>query len=146
MASMLQDVVRMGTGARAMQLGRTDLGGKTGTTNDFIDAWFCGFNAALVGVSWIGFDQPKTLGNNETGAVAALPMWISYMAKALKGTPEAALPIPEGIVAMTINAETGLRDDTGGITEYFYAEFPPRGRDDSMAPGKTGKDVRDQLF
>ena len=64
---MLQDVVRMGTAARAMQLGRTDLAGKTGTTNDFVDAWFCGFSPALVAVAWIGFDNPQTLGRNETG-------------------------------------------------------------------------------
>ena len=100
----------------------------------------------MVAVSWIGFDQPKTLGANETGGVAALPIWISYMAKSLKGTPEANLPMPDGILALTVNAETGLRDDAGGITEYFLSEFPPRRRDDSFVPGKSGKDIRDQLF
>jgi penicillin-binding protein 1A len=146
MTSLLKDVVRVGTATRALSLNRGDLAGKTGTTNENVDAWFCGFNADMVGVSWIGFDQPKTLGVNETGAVAALPIWISHMAKALKGAPEASLPIPDGIVALTINPESGLRDDAGGVTEYFYSEFPPRGRDDSLAPGKTGKDIRDQLF
>ena len=68
------------------------------------------------------------------------------MAKALKGTPEASLPMPDGIVAVPINAETGLRDDAGTITEYFFSEFPPRRRDDSLVPGKAGKDIRDQLF
>jgi penicillin-binding protein 1A len=100
----------------------------------------------MVGVSWIGFDQPKSLGANETGGVAALPIWISYMAKALKGKPEASMPMPDGVVAVPINAETGLRDDAGTITEYFFSEFPPRRRDDSLVPGKTGKDIRDQLF
>ena len=71
-----------------MSLGRKDLAGKTGTTNENVDAWFCGFNASIVGVAWIGFDQPKTLGANETGGVAALPIWISFMQKALKGVPE----------------------------------------------------------
>ena len=146
MTSLLKDVVRVGTATRALSLNRSDLAGKTGTTNENVDAWFCGYNAAMVGVSWIGFDQPKTLGTNETGAVAALPIWISYMARALKGTPEAALPMPAGIVAVTVNAESGLRDEAGSVTEYFFAEFPPRGRDDSLAPAKTGKDVRDQLF
>jgi penicillin-binding protein 1A len=146
MTSLLKDVVRVGTATRALSLNRADLAGKTGTTNENVDAWFCGYNAAAVGVSWIGFDQPKTLGANETGAVAALPIWISYMAKALKGTPEANLPMPDGILATSINAETGLRDDAGGITEYFLAEFPPRRRDDSFVPGKTAKDIRDQLF
>ena len=85
MTTLLQDVDRVGTAARALALGRTDLAGKTGTTNENVDAWFCGFNAAMVGVAWIGFDQPKTLGTNETGGVAALPIWIAYMAKVLKG-------------------------------------------------------------
>jgi len=146
MTSLLKDVVRAGTATRALSLNRADLAGKTGTTNDTIDAWFCGYNAAMVAVSWIGFDQPKTLGTNETGAAAALPIWISYMAKALKGTPEASLPMPDGILAVPINAETGLRDDAGSITEYFFSEFPPRRRDDSFVPGKAGKDIRDQLF
>jgi len=146
MVSLLKDVVRVGTATRALSLNRRDLAGKTGTTNENVDAWFCGFNANMVGVSWIGFDQPKTLGANETGAVAALPIWIAHMAKALKGTPEANLPMPDGIVALTINPESGLRDEAGGLTEYFYSEFAPRGRDDSLATGKSGKDVRDQIF
>ena len=99
MTSLLKDVIAYGTATRAQSLGRKDLAGKTGTTNEIVDAWFCGYNAAMVGVGWIGFDQPKTMGNNETGAAAALPIWISYMAKVLKGTPEARLPMPEGIVA-----------------------------------------------
>ncbi len=78
--------------------------------------------------------------------MAALPIWISYMAKALKGTPEATLPMPEGIVAMLINAETGLPDYAGSITEYFFAEFPPRRREESAIPGKASKDIRDQIF
>ena len=146
MTSLLRDVVRVGTAQRALSLNRPDLAGKTGTTNENVDAWFCGYNAAMVGVSWIGFDQPKTLGTDETGARAALPIWIAQMAKVLKGTPEAVLPMPNGIIAVPINAESGLRDESGGLTEYFFAEFPPRGRDDSLAPGKAGKDIRDQLF
>jgi penicillin-binding protein 1A len=146
MTSLLKDVIRVGTGTRALTLNRTDLAGKTGTTNENVDAWFCGFNAAMVGVAWIGFDQPKTLGTVETGALAALPIWISYMAKALKGTKEAEVPMPDGVVAVKINAETGLRDD-GGLTEFFFSEFPPRGRDESLMPsGTPGKDIRDQLF
>ena len=94
-----------------MSLGRKDLAGKTGTTNENVDAWFCGYNAALVGVAWIGFDQPKTLGNNETGGVAALPIWISYMQRALKGVPEKPVETPEGVLSLRINAETGLRDE-----------------------------------
>jgi penicillin-binding protein 1A len=147
MTSLLKDVIKVGTATRALSLNRTDLAGKTGTTNENVDAWFCGYNAALVAVAWIGFDQPKTLGANETGGVAALPMWILFMQKALKGTPEANLPQPEGIVSVKINADTGLRDDSSPLSDYFYSEYPPRGRDDSLAPaGQPGKDIRDQLF
>ena len=146
MTSLLKDVVRVGTATRALSLNRTDLAGKTGTTNEFVDAWFCGYNAALVAVAWIGFDQPKTLGPGETGAQAALPIWISYMAKVLKGTPPAEVPMPDGVVGVKVNAETGLRDD-GGLTEFFFSEFPPRGREESLTPtGTPVKDIRDQLF
>ena len=149
MTTLLRDVIAFGTGTRAQSLGRKDLAGKTGTTNENIDAWFCGFNAVQVGVAWIGFDQPKTLGVNETGGVAALPIWMMYMQKALKGLPEKPLQTPDGIISMHINSETGLRDDSSGLTEWFYAEFPPRGRDDALAPaagGRTGQEVREQLF
>jgi penicillin-binding protein 1A len=150
MTTMMRDVVRAGTAARAMQLGRQDLAGKTGTTNDNVDAWFCGFNASMVAVAWIGFDQPRTLGTNETGAVAALPTWMNFMAKVLKGVPELPLQPPPGILVAKINPESGLRepDDRGGISEYFYAEFPPKERDDLLAPAsqRTPGEVRNQLF
>ncbi|HYQ98891.1 MAG TPA: penicillin-binding protein 1A, partial [Casimicrobiaceae bacterium] len=148
MTSLLKDVVRVGTAVRALSLNRTDLAGKTGTTNDNVDAWFCGYNAALVAVAWLGFDQPRTLGTNETGAVAALPVWISYMAKVLKGTKQTELPMPDGILAARVNADTGLRDDSGGgLVEYFFSEFPPRAREEGLSPAASpGKDIRDQLF
>ena len=146
MTSLLKDVVRVGTATRALSLNRTDLAGKTGTTNEFVDAWFCGYNAALVAVAWIGFDQPKTLGPGETGAQAALPIWISYMAKVLKGTPAAEASMPDGVIGVKVNADTGLRDE-GGLTEFFFSEFPPRGREESLTPtGTPVKDIRDQLF
>ncbi len=88
MDHMMQDVTRYGTAARAARIGRTDLAGKTGTTNEFVDAWFAGYQPNLVGISWMGFDQPKTLGRNQTGGVVALPIWIGYMEKALKDIPE----------------------------------------------------------
>ena len=153
MTNMLQDVVKMGTATRAMQLGRTDLAGKTGTTNEFVDAWFCGFGSGLVAVAWIGFDKPHTLGHNETGAQAALPMWMGYMGKAMKGVEEFPRVIPAGVVQARINAETGLRDPDGRITEYFYQEFLPAERDGEAAvpaalPGaaKPSEDVKSQLF
>ena len=135
MTSLLQDVVRSGTATRAMQLGRTDLGGKTGTTNEFVDAWFCGFGTGLVAVSWIGFDNPHTLGHNETGGQAALPMWITYMGRAMKGVEELPKSVPEGVVQVRINPESGLREADGrGIPEYFYQEFLPSERDGEGAP------------
>ena len=152
MTSILQDVVRAGTATRAMQLGRNDLAGKTGTTNEFVDAWFCGFGSGLVAVAWIGFDNPHTLGHNETGAQAALPMWITYMGKVMKGVEEAPRAVPEGVVQARINPESGLREVDGkGIPEYFYQEFLPPERDGESAPvgapaGKTGDDVKGQLF
>ncbi|UIJ76013.1 penicillin-binding protein PBP1a [Acinetobacter sp. SH20PTE14] len=89
MANILRDVIQHGTGRAALKIGRGDLGGKTGTTNDAKDAWFAGFNGKLVTVAWVGFDQPSTLGRREYGGVAALPIWSDFMAKSLKGTPEA---------------------------------------------------------
>ncbi|AYA03025.1 PBP1A family penicillin-binding protein [Acinetobacter sp. WCHAc010034] len=89
MANILRDVIQHGTGRAALKIGRNDLGGKTGTTNDAKDAWFAGFNGKLVAIAWVGFDQPTTLGRREYGGVAALPVWTSFMANALKGTPEA---------------------------------------------------------
>jgi penicillin-binding protein 1A len=150
MTTMMRDVVRAGTAARAMQLGRQDLAGKTGTTNENVDAWFCGFNASMVAITWIGFDQPRTLGTNETGAVAALPTWMNFMAKVLKGVPEQPLTPPEGVLVARVNPETGLRepDDRGGIVEYFYSEFPPKLREDVLVPGtsRVPGEIRNQLF
>ena len=96
--SMLKDVVRYGTAARAMQLKRSDLAGKTGTTNDSIDAWFAGYQPKLVGIAWMGFDQPRNLGNRETGGGLALPIWIGFMQTALKHIPMEERPIPNGII------------------------------------------------
>ena len=151
MTTLLREVVTSGTATRALDLKRKDLAGKTGTTNENIDAWFCGFNAAEVGIAWIGYDQPRSLGTNETGGVAALPIWISYMQRALKGVPEQTLEAPTGVVSMRINPDTGLRDDSSRVSDWFLAEFAPRMAQDALAPaampGATpARDVRDQLF
>ena len=124
MVSMMQDVVRHGTAIRAMQLGRHDLAGKTGTTSDSLDAWFCGFHPTLVGISWIGFDNPRSLGDKETGGGAALPMWMGYMEKILSGVPEAVYTMPENMVTARIN-DNGRRDPNGNRIDYFYKEFLP---------------------
>ncbi len=131
--SLMEDVVKRGTGARASELGRNDLAGKTGTTNDQRDAWFAGFQPSLVTVAWIGFDQPRSLGSGETGAQAALPIWMKFMGEALKGVPDAAITPPPGVVSIPINPLTGLPTEAGeqGTPEYFYQEAIP------MVSGKT---------
>ncbi len=111
MNSLLRDVVQHGTATAAKVLGRQDLAGKTGTTNEQRDAWFNGYTQSNVATAWIGFDDFSPLGNSETGGVAALPMWIEFMRVALKDTPETPLEIPEGIVKAFINPETGLLTD-----------------------------------
>jgi penicillin-binding protein 1A len=101
MDSLLQDVARVGTAARAQStLKRPDLYGKTGTTNDSVDAWFAGFQPTLAAVSWIGYDTPRNLGSRETGGGLSLPIWISFMQHALKGVPVAEMPVPPGVVNM----------------------------------------------
>lgn len=127
MTSMMQDVARHGTAARVKQLGRSDLAGKTGTTNDQRDGWFAGFSPDLVAVAWIGFDQPTSLGPRETGAAAALPIWIDFMGRALAKTPQKPFTAPEGVVSATIDPESGevLPEGGEGVTEYFYEENVP---------------------
>jgi penicillin-binding protein 1A len=147
MVSMLQDVVKHGTGIHAMQLGRQDLAGKTGTTNDSIDAWFCGFQPTVVGIAWMGYDQPRSLGDRETGGGAALPIWMGYMGKVLKDVPEATYTMPDGIVEVHIDAD-GYRDDNSPQVEYFYKENVPPERP-MHAPSQETKPtdtVRDQLL
>jgi len=122
MYDMMRDVIRRGTGRRALALGRSDLAGKTGTSNDRRDAWFSGFNAELVATAWVGFDQERTLGSREEGSRTALPMWMYFMAEALKDQPEAPLPRPAGVVTARISAETGLlalSSTPDGIFELF---------------------------
>ena len=150
MTSMMQDVINYGTATKAKQLGRTDLACKTGTTNNFVDAWFCGFQKDLVTVAWMGYDEPKSLGKNETGGRVALPIWMDYMAPILKSIPVAEYTPPNGILATKINSATGFRESSGGVTEYFFSEQlppisepPPPPVDNSP---KMTKDLRDQLF
>jgi len=125
MDSMMQDVTRYGTAARAARLGRTDLAGKTGTTNEFVDAWFAGYHPTLVGISWVGFDQPRTLGRNQTGGIVALPIWIGYMEKALKDVPEAPRTVPAGVVSVPLGPLPGATGEPKSIPEYFYSESVP---------------------
>lgn len=130
--SMMQDVIRRGTGKKAMELGRNDLAGKTGTTNDQRDAWFSGYNSDLVTTVWVGFDSHEPLGRAEVGGRAALPIWIDYTRVALDGVPEKPTPLPSGLVQAKINPETGLLaalESPGGIMEVFEAGHLPEMED-----------------
>ena len=137
--SMMQDVIRAGTATKALVLKRPDLAGKTGTTNDAFDAWFAGYNNQIVGISWVGYDQPKSLGERETGGGVALPMWINYMAKVLPKMPEVERPFPEGLTKI------------GG--EIFYVENIPGQGVSSLGLGegtatedKKKEEAKEQLF
>ena len=110
MANILRDVIQHGTGRAALKIGRGDIGGKTGTTNDAKDAWFAGFNGKLVTITWVGFDQPTTLGRREYGGVAALPIWTNFMGQALKGTPAAWVHFDKNAKAPT-NRRTETTDE-----------------------------------
>lgn len=151
MTSMMQDVIRIGTARRALQLGRHDLAGKTGTTNDQRDAWFAGFNSAIVGVAWIGFDQHQPLGDQETGGRAALPMWMRFMGVALKDVPEQPPVKPAGVVMARIDPATGLLAEEGdpqAIPEFFSAEHLPGSlaAEGSVGGADGAPSVTQQLF
>ena len=136
MDSLLRDVTIYGTAARASAtLKRKDLAGKTGTTNEHVDAWFCGYQQTLTGCAWMGFDQPKDLGKGETGGAAALPIWINYMAKALKDVPESFPSVPEGMVSKEV---VGAK---GPAKEYFYKEHAPEEVPEQQAGDADSKPV-----
>jgi penicillin-binding protein 1A len=161
MHSILRDVIQRGTGRRARSLGRDDLAGKTGTTNDQHDAWFSRFNQDVVATAWVDFDQLAPLGRRETGARAALPMWIDFMRVALDGLPERLPRQPEGLVSVRIDPRTGKLAEAGdpdAIFEYFHADRAPKvlaeagveTRDESRSAAgavpATGSRVTRQLF
>ncbi|WP_432741602.1 penicillin-binding protein 1A [Methylobacter sp. G7] len=128
MNSLLRDVVQHGTATGAKVLGRQDLAGKTGTTNEQRDAWFNGYTQSNVAIAWVGFDDFSPLGNRETGGVTALPMWVDFMRTALKDTAENPLEVPTGIVKAFISPKTGLlttSNNSDGIWEFFQADHVP---------------------
>lgn len=122
---MMRDVVRRGTGVRAWrELRRRDLSGKTGTSNDRRDAWFAGFNSDLVAVVWVGYDDDQPLGPREEGSRTALPIWIDFAREALKGVPEHSMPMPDGIVTVRINRQTGCPADARtNIEDVMFESF-----------------------
>ena len=138
--SLLRDVVRKGTATSALRLKRGDLAGKTGTTNDAFDAWFAGYSPSLAAVAWVGYDQPRKLGERETGGGLALPIWINYMAVALKGVPESPPVAPKGVES--INGDWYFSDTRPGQGIASLGVVAEEG----LGQGETGERVRDQLF
>ncbi|MEJ2404362.1 MAG: penicillin-binding protein 1A [Candidatus Thiodiazotropha sp.] len=137
MNSMLRDVIQHGTATRARVLNRTDIAGKTGTTNDQRDAWFNGFNHHLVATAWIGFDDVTPLGRGEVGGRAALPAWIDYMRVALNGIEEKVPDMPPGMITMRIDADTGQPagvGDANAIFEVFEIDKAPKQPGDNRRP------------
>jgi penicillin-binding protein 1A len=125
---VMRDVIRRGTGRRALVLGRRDLSGKTGTSNDQRDAWFGGFNGDIATVVWVGYDDSLPLGPGEEGSRTALPIWIEFMRIALRGVPENQMPMPDGIVSVRIDPKTGCparSGQLGTIFEYFREGHVP---------------------
>ena len=140
MNSMMRDVITHGTGRKARVLGRNDLAGKTGTTNDQRDAWFNGFQPSLVTISWVGFDSSQPLGRGEVGGRAALPAWITFMREALEGVPDSPLQLPPGMVTVRIDPKTGKRasvDQKDAIFEVFRTENAPPAVDNGGTESTT---------
>ncbi len=154
MNSMLRDVIRRGTGKRALALNRRDLSGKTGTTNDQHDTWFSGFNSNIVTVCWVGFDKFTPMGANETGARAALPMWVDYMRVALGDTPEAIVTKPDSLINVLIDPDTGLPtspDNPKGLFEVFKPGNIPKSvvgkkQADDFLRESVSDSIPEQLF
>ena len=130
MTDMMTDVVQRGTAQRAaVALKRNDIAGKTGTTSDRRDTWFVGFNADYAAAVWVGFDQERSLGENEEGGKTALPMWIYFMEEALRDKPEHRQPEPPGVVRMWVSRESGAPSRAGApgaLFEAFLENFAPQ--------------------
>jgi penicillin-binding protein 1A len=140
--SLMQEVIRSGTGAAANALGRGDLAGKTGTTSNFRDAWFDGFNHQRVAIAWVGFNQPRSLGSGMQGASVALPIWMQYMRSALQGDPDVGWAAPSDVVQIPVNPATGFASIgsyvvSGAVNGWFLQQFPPLDPAGARAPLPT---------
>ena len=149
--SILKDVIRKGTGRRARSLERTDIAGKTGTTNGPKDAWFSGYSPHMVATAWVGFDDNSLLGSGEFGGTAALPIWIDFMETALQDKEDIEFDQPPGLVIARINPETGERaspEDNNAIFEYFLRENTPAELPGSSSEnaGSTSSSAADSIF
>jgi penicillin-binding protein 1A len=146
---MLKDVILLGTGKKAKTLSRTDIAGKTGTTNGPRDAWFSGYSPDLVATVWVGFDDNSILGRDEYGGSSALPIWIQFMGEALSEKPITVKRQPNGIVRIKIDSKTGKRvaPNHQGIYEFFKSENVPVAPDDGNSATETEQQpLPDDLF
>ena len=150
MADMMADVIKRGTGRRALALNRTDIAGKTGTTNEAKDTWFNGFTRNLVATVWVGFDQERSLGESEEGARTALPIWIQFMKEALKGVPEQPRTMPDGLVTLRISPESGTlvsAENPEGIPEMFMVNHLPSAEETgNVVQGPEGQASSEPIF
>ncbi len=149
MADMMADVIKRGTGRRALALSRGDIAGKTGTTNEARDTWFNGFTRNLVATVWVGFDQERPLGEAEEGARTALPIWIQFMREALKGVPEQSRSMPDGLVTLRISPQTGTlvsAENPDGIPEIFMANHLPAENSGALTQGPEGQASSEPIF
>jgi penicillin-binding protein 1A len=150
MDDMMADVIKRGTGRRALVLNRTDIAGKTGTTNEAKDTWFNGFTRNLVATVWVGFDQERPLGEAEEGARTALPIWIQFMREALQGVPEQGRSMPDGLVTLRISPDNGTlvsAENAEGIPEMFMVNHLPAANDNgNPAQGPEGQANSEPIF
>ena len=152
MQSLLKQVILSGTGRRALELNRKDLAGKTGTTNNFRDAWFSGFSPDVVSTVFVGFDEPEHLGRRESGASAALPIWVDFMRHVLQDFPEKPVLIPENITTRFVNKNNGKitsADDPEGYSEYFMIGTEPGNLTETMGNKEASganQPIPDSLF
>jgi penicillin-binding protein 1A len=150
MSDMMADVIKRGTGRRALALGRSDIAGKTGTTNEAKDTWFNGFTRNLVATVWVGFDQERPLGESEEGARTALPIWIQFMREALQGVPEQRRSMPDGLVTLRISPESGTlvsAENPDGVAEMFMVDhLPSADQAGTVAQGPEGQASSEPIF
>jgi penicillin-binding protein 1A len=150
MSDMMSDVIKRGTGRRALTLNRSDIAGKTGTTNEAKDTWFNGFTRNLEATVWVGFDQERSLGEAEEGARTALPIWIQFMREALKGVPEQRRPMPDGLVTLRISPESGTlvsAENPEGVPEMFMVNHLPTANETSnLAQGPEAQANSEPIF
>ncbi len=141
MDNIMGDVIKRGTGVRARVLGREDISGKTGTTNESHDTWFNGFNASLEATVWVGYDQEQSLGEGEEGSSVAVPIWVRLMREGLRGLPDVPRPMPPGLVSARVDATTGqlaAASDANAISEFFFTDKLPAAASGPSNPANAG--------